>query len=72
MVAFSTSTSVSTIGVTTYTDVTLIFDFSGDSLCDGMVMRNHIYAKYPVNQADDIEGNDLSSQETHKGKKYLA
>ena len=61
MVAFSTSTSVSTIGATTYTDITLIFDFSGDKLCDGMAMRNHLYAKYPVNQTDDIQGNDIES-----------
>ena len=61
MVAFSTSSSVSTVGVYTYTDITLIFDFSGDKLCDGMVMRNHLYAKYPVNQAHDIEANDIET-----------
>ena len=61
MVAFSTSSSVSTVGVYTYTDITLIFDFSGDKLCNGMVMRNHLYAKYPVNQSHDIEYNDIET-----------
>lgn len=61
MVAFSTSSSSSTVGGTTYSDTTLIFDFSGDNLCNGMAMRNHLYAMYPVNQADDIQGDDIEA-----------